>query len=105
MRNLANMATRMLEYFFLFNFIFYSCKFIHSIEDYLNQKPQDIGDICSVFNYRGWCRSGWKCRWLSGHLIKPTSDVKTWSLIADHNVGCFLVRWLMFNIIVEDGNA
>lgn len=64
----------------------HSCKFIHSIEDYLSQKPHDIGDVCYVFNTRGRCNSGWKCRWLSGHVLKPTSDVKTWSLVVDHNV-------------------
>ncbi|KAG5438563.1 hypothetical protein PCANB_002667 [Pneumocystis canis] len=60
-----------------------TCIFIHSIENYLNQKPKDIGDNCYVFNVRGWCPSGWKCRWLNGHVLKPTTDIKTWSLIVD----------------------
>ncbi|KAG4305337.1 hypothetical protein PORY_001507 [Pneumocystis oryctolagi] len=59
------------------------CKFTHSIEDYLNQKPDDIGDVCSVFNAKGRCVSGWRCRWLSGHVSKSSVDTKAWHLVID----------------------
>ncbi|KAG5519392.1 hypothetical protein PMAC_002019 [Pneumocystis sp. 'macacae'] len=61
------------------------CKFIHSIEDYLSRKPNDIGELCSVFDAKGWCASGWRCRWLAGHVLKPSLDIKTWRLIVDDN--------------------
>ncbi|KTW27488.1 tRNA dihydrouridine synthase DUS3 [Pneumocystis jirovecii RU7] len=61
------------------------CKFSHSIEDYLSRKPDDIGKVCSVFDAKGWCASGWRCRWLNGHVLKPSLDTKTWRLIVDDN--------------------
>ena len=43
---------------------------MHSLKEYLENKEEDIGDVCPVFEQLGKCKEGWACRWLSGHMRK-----------------------------------
>ena len=42
----------------------------HSVEAYLAGKEPDIGPVCYVYEDRGYCPAGYKCRWLGAHLIE-----------------------------------
>ena len=42
----------------------------HSVEAYLADKEPDIGPVCYVYDDRGYCPSGYKCRWLGAHLME-----------------------------------
>ncbi|OLL26245.1 tRNA-dihydrouridine(47) synthase [NAD(P)(+)] [Neolecta irregularis DAH-3] len=55
-----------------------TCKFSHDLQEYLDSKPPDIGDTCAVYQATGFCKSGWKCRWLKSHRgIAMDKDPKT----------------------------
>lgn len=43
------------------------CGFTHVLRDYLKSKKEDIDGVCPVWEQRGWCASGWRCRWLRSH--------------------------------------
>jgi len=64
-----------------------SCKFLHSLKEYLETKMEDIGDKCPVFEALGKCRDGWGCRWLGGHIRKAEDGEKGgldgWVLVVD----------------------
>ncbi|KAI9492368.1 hypothetical protein BDB00DRAFT_828723 [Zychaea mexicana] len=45
-----------------------TCKFSHDLEKYLESKPADVGDKCPQFEVFGYCRNGYKCRYLKAHL-------------------------------------
>jgi len=67
-----------------------SCKFSHSFEEYMNQKDEDIGDVCPVFEAIGRCPDGFRCRWLGAHVRKSESGkagtVDGWELVVDEEV-------------------
>lgn len=44
-----------------------NCKYSHNVEEYLTQKPQDLGNICPNISACGYCIYGIKCRFYSGH--------------------------------------
>ncbi|KAK5051499.1 hypothetical protein LTR84_003151 [Exophiala bonariae] len=46
------------------------CKFAHDLRDYLKQKREDIttfNGICPVWETKGRCPVGWKCRFVGSH--------------------------------------
>lgn len=43
------------------------CAFAHNLRDYIAGKREDIDAVCPVWEVRGWCASGWRCRWLKSH--------------------------------------
>ncbi|RCH92777.1 tRNA-dihydrouridine(47) synthase [NAD(P)(+)]-like protein [Rhizopus stolonifer] len=47
-----------------------NCKFSHDLEGYLKIKPADLGDKCIQFDLFGYCRYGYKCRFLGAHIDK-----------------------------------
>ena len=74
---------------FSIRFILRSCKFSHSIPEYLAQKDTDIGDVCPVFEAIGKCENGWRCRWLKGHLVQAEDSeggINGWKLLARQDV-------------------
>lgn len=51
------------------------CRDLHSLEDFIKQKPADNEGVCPVFKAIGYCPAGFKCRWLSSHLNKETNTL------------------------------
>lgn len=46
------------------------CRFAHDLRDYLKQKREDIttfNGICPVWETKGRCPGGWKCRFVGSH--------------------------------------
>jgi tRNA-dihydrouridine synthase 3 len=43
------------------------CAFSHNLREYLKTKREDVGTTCPVWKERGWCGSGWRCRWIGSH--------------------------------------
>lgn len=43
------------------------CAFSHNLREYLQTKRDDVGSVCPVWEERGWCGSGWRCRWIGSH--------------------------------------
>lgn len=52
-----------------------SCKFLHNIEEYLKNKPPDLGKECVNFKVSGKCRYGVECRFASHHLNEKFENV------------------------------
>jgi len=56
----------------------------------MEQKEEDIGEVCPVFEAIGVCKDGWRCRWLSGHVFKPEDveegAVDGWKLVVNEEV-------------------
>ncbi|ORY87020.1 hypothetical protein BCR37DRAFT_376374 [Protomyces lactucae-debilis] len=58
------------------------CKYSHSLKDYINTKPPDIGPECPIYSAIGHCDAGFRCRWLTGHVEKPdVADPDSWKLL------------------------
>lgn len=51
------------------------CRFSHSVEDYLAQKPTDLEGSCPVWDALGYCPLSIKCRWLHSHFNTETKSV------------------------------
>ena len=51
-----------------------SCKFEHDLRKYLKDwKRSDLstfGGICPIYDVKGKCDSGWKCRFVSSHMVE-----------------------------------
>lgn len=43
------------------------CKSEHDLRTYLAAKSEDVEGVCPVFEQRGWCANGWRCRWVGSH--------------------------------------
>jgi tRNA-dihydrouridine synthase 3 len=41
----------------------------------LKHKAEDIDGICPVFEERGYCASGWRCRWLKSHTKEVDGEL------------------------------
>lgn len=39
-----------------------NCQYIHNVQEYLREKPADIGSTCYVYSVRGHCPRGISCR-------------------------------------------
>ncbi|KAH8698870.1 tRNA-dihydrouridine synthase 3 [Talaromyces proteolyticus] len=50
------------------------CRFEHDLRKYLKEhKREDLhtfGDVCPIWQARGQCPSGWKCRFVSSHMTE-----------------------------------
>lgn len=44
------------------------CKFLHNLEEYLKNKPKDIGSTCYNYIVSGKCLRGVTCRFATAHL-------------------------------------
>ncbi len=53
------------------------CKYSHDIEGYLRSKPPDISTKCPVWDVRGYCPSGLRCRFGNSHIINGVSVERT----------------------------
>lgn len=51
------------------------CAFSHTLRDYLAEKREDIDSVCPVWEARGWCASGWRCRWLKSHSREENGEL------------------------------
>ncbi|XP_018577352.1 tRNA-dihydrouridine(47) synthase [NAD(P)(+)]-like [Anoplophora glabripennis] len=45
-----------------------NCQFLHDIQEYLKNKPKDIGDICYNYQISGKCSRGLACRFGNEHI-------------------------------------
>ncbi|CAZ84619.1 unnamed protein product [Tuber melanosporum] len=43
------------------------CGFSHNLREYLKSKRDDSEGVCPVWELRGYCGSGWRCRWVGSH--------------------------------------
>ena len=43
------------------------CGFSHNLREYLKSKRNDSEGVCPVWEARGYCASGWRCRWIGSH--------------------------------------
>ena len=50
------------------------CKYEHDLRKYLASKREDIGK-CPVFEAKGGCDSGWKCRFLGSHMKEVDNEL------------------------------
>ncbi|KAK8187519.1 tRNA-dihydrouridine synthase [Phyllosticta capitalensis] len=53
------------------------CKFEHDLRKYLKEgKREDLGTFkkCPIWELRGWCNAGWKCRFASTHSEEKTHE-------------------------------
>lgn len=44
------------------------CRKIHDIDEYLNSRLEDIGDMCYIYSTKGFCKFGVTCRFGKAHL-------------------------------------
>ncbi|KAH8152479.1 uncharacterized protein LAJ45_03319 [Morchella importuna] len=51
------------------------CAYTHVLRDYLKSKKEDIDGVCPVWEKRGWCASGWRCRWLKSHSKEEDGEL------------------------------
>ncbi|XP_066287288.1 tRNA-dihydrouridine(47) synthase [NAD(P)(+)]-like [Branchiostoma lanceolatum] len=51
------------------------CRFSHSVEEYLANKPADIGDRCYVYDTHGRCPFGITCRFAKCHTDDQNQNV------------------------------
>ncbi|KAI8359148.1 hypothetical protein BD560DRAFT_334998 [Blakeslea trispora] len=63
-----------------------NCKFSHDLEGYLKIKPADLGDKCIQFDLFGYCRYGYKCRFLNAHIDKNNKLIVDEKKKAEHPV-------------------
>lgn len=45
-----------------------NCQFLHDIQEYLKNKPKDIGDVCYNYQISGKCSRGLACRFGNAHI-------------------------------------
>ncbi|KAJ9646335.1 tRNA-dihydrouridine synthase 3 [Coniosporium tulheliwenetii] len=54
------------------------CKFEHDLRKYLKEGKRDdlktFGGVCPVWNVRGLCNAGWKCRFAGSHSEERETD-------------------------------
>lgn len=51
------------------------CHFEHNLREYLKHKQLDVEGVCSVWEKRGTCASGWRCRWLKSHSKEENGEL------------------------------
>jgi len=51
------------------------CAFAHNLREYLHHKAKDIDGVCPLFEERGYCATGWKCRWLGSHTREVDGEL------------------------------
>lgn len=52
------------------------CAFLHDVSEYLKIKPADLGEVCPIYDVRGFCHFGVTCRFASAHLDANSSNIK-----------------------------
>lgn len=54
------------------------CKFEHNLRKYLKDwKREDLttfGGVCPIWNVKGKCDMGWKCRFVKSHMVEEATD-------------------------------
>lgn len=53
-----------------------NCRYVHDLDKYLESKPKDIGNICPVYNVKGFCPRGVTCRFAKAHVDENGSNIK-----------------------------
>jgi tRNA-dihydrouridine synthase 3 len=51
------------------------CRFEHNLRSYLQHKSPDLDGVCAVYQSRGVCASGWRCKWLSTHTKEENGEL------------------------------
>lgn len=52
------------------------CKFIHDIDRYFAEKPDDIGPVCPIYTTKGFCPRGLTCRFAQNHIDDNRNNCK-----------------------------
>lgn len=52
------------------------CKFVHDLDSFLAEKPEDIGPICPIYTTKGFCSRGLTCRFASNHMDENRKNIK-----------------------------
>lgn len=55
---------------------FENCKYIHDVNQYFAEKPEDIGSVCPVYTTKGFCPRGLTCRFAKNHLDENRNNIK-----------------------------
>lgn len=55
---------------------FEKCKYVHDLDSYMADKPEDIGPVCPVFSTKGFCPRGLTCRFAKNHLDEHRNNIK-----------------------------
>lgn len=67
------------------------CRFSHDVENFVKNKPQDIGDECPIFNVYGYCKFGVCCRFAKSHLTADYTNIvneELWNKMKDVPFSC-----------------
>lgn len=52
------------------------CKYVHDLDNYFAEKPEDVGLTCPVYSTRGFCPRGLTCRFAKNHLDENRNNRK-----------------------------
>ena len=51
------------------------CKYLHDVQEYMKNKPEDIGDQCVNFLLKGKCIYGLECRFAKCHISDDCKNI------------------------------
>lgn len=53
-----------------------NCKFVHDLDQFLAEKPEDIGPVCPIYSTKGFCARGLTCRFAKHHMDENKRNLK-----------------------------
>lgn len=53
-----------------------NCKFVHDLDQFLAEKPDDIGPVCPIYSTKGFCARGLTCRFAKNHMDENNKNLK-----------------------------
>lgn len=52
------------------------CKFVHDVDRYFAEKPEDIAAVCPIYSTKGFCPRGLTCRFATNHIDENRNNCK-----------------------------
>lgn len=53
-----------------------NCRYVHDYKQYMESKGEDLGDLCPIFESKGYCERGVTCRFAKSHMDAEGRNVK-----------------------------
>ncbi|XP_065357878.1 tRNA-dihydrouridine(47) synthase [NAD(P)(+)]-like [Calliphora vicina] len=53
-----------------------NCRYVHDLEQYMANKPEDLAEKCPVYEAKGYCPRGVTCRFAKCHLDSEGRNIK-----------------------------